>query len=108
MRESGLPGYRYREVKSACAGIAQRWLVVYSIPPPLSSNPFSPPIKLPFNQLFKFIHHFFYEIMHQKPVRLGKHPIPDRLTPAGMLFRAGEAFFDRFVERRLTACVSIL
>jgi transposase len=30
MEESGLPGYRYREMASAYAGVAQRWLVVYS------------------------------------------------------------------------------
>jgi transposase len=30
MEESGLPGYRYQEMASAYAGVAQRWLVVYS------------------------------------------------------------------------------
>jgi transposase len=30
MEESGLPGYRYREMESEYAGVKQRWLVVYS------------------------------------------------------------------------------
>jgi len=30
MEESGIPGYRYREMESKYAGIPQRWLVVYS------------------------------------------------------------------------------
>lgn len=30
MEESGVPGYRYREMESNYAGIPQRWLVVYS------------------------------------------------------------------------------